>query len=383
MPPFLFFHSPVHFRSERSGTCANYVTYVTMDSTERIDLLNTLNERFSNDELEELCFSMLADPGVGNSKRTVARRLIEHVERRGLVAEFVALCRRLRPDVELPLSQNAPNILPPLAQVMKETVTRETQERLLALRRVCSDQLRALSYDNGTIANFDSCFAELAANGLDHGCETNTDAIELTIDITHVYAALTVANLTGKQFDVDQLVEQQRTKLAAAPLARRGRGLLVVYELSDLLLSVSNSTAAKVVLYHEPVRIHAIALDGLAIIELSSGLDNPSVNRRLEAKVRQCTSPKLIIHIAKRSGIDQQKPGTRAMAAYVDMFLEFWANRRNLAIFLGTLDEGELFISAPPEFSAHSWQQALTMVGCDNLLSQVEQLCSNGVLKLR
>ena len=57
---------------------------------------------FGDEELRSLCFDLGVDYAdlPASNKDGMARELVAHMERRGRIPELVAVCRKLRPNVE-------------------------------------------------------------------------------------------------------------------------------------------------------------------------------------------------------------------------------------------------------------------------------------------
>jgi hypothetical protein len=77
-------------------------TKTTPTETYRASLRKNLVEFFNDSELRDLCFDMNVDYESlnGQNKADKARELVAFCERRQVIADLVARCRKLRPKVE-------------------------------------------------------------------------------------------------------------------------------------------------------------------------------------------------------------------------------------------------------------------------------------------
>jgi anti-sigma regulatory factor (Ser/Thr protein kinase) len=361
----------------------------SMTNYDRLDLLNTLTTRFDENELESISFALGIDYQSlsGTNKVGKARSLILFLEQRGRMSDLMATCRRMRPDVSLiaaPVDMQTPEAPDNFSQ----RISRTSSEKLLLLRRAISSKLLAAGFARPVIADFEFCFGELTDNGIEHGSLSDEDAILVEAEVTDVYVTISVTNLSGIQFDVNQLINHQRAKLAADPMSRRGRGLMAVSELADSINSISNQTGVKIVLYAEPVRFQVCKLDGVTIIEVTSGLANPAINSRMTTEVNKHTAGSLILHVPRRDpkiedAAEHSRHGTKAITHWVDLFTSFKDSSRKLAVYIATSDAGELVLMYPSNFIAQSWPDALRLIGREDLSEQVAKLCESGTLKWR
>jgi len=314
-----------------------------------------------------------------------ARSLILFLEQRERMSDLLATCKRMRPDVSLIATQA---VIPQsdAPDNFSQRIPRTSPEKLLLLRRAISSKLLAAGFARLVIADFEFCFGELTDNGIEHGCKSDEDAIQVEAEVNDLYMTLSVTNLSSIQFDVNQLINQQRAKLAADPLSRRGRGLMAVSELADSIYSIDNHAGVKIVLYAEPVRFQVCKLDGATIIEVTSGLTNPAINSRMSAEVDKHISGSLILHVPRRDPMiedaaEHSRHGTKAITHWVDLFTSFNDSSRKLAVYIATGDAGELVLMYPSNFVASSWSDALHLIGREDLIAQVTALCKAGTLK--
>lgn len=360
-----------------------------MTSYDRLDLLNTLTTKFDENELESISFALGIDYQSlsGTNKVAKARSLILFLEQRGRMDDLLATCKRMRPDVSL-IASPAATLQTDAPDSFSQHIQRTSPEKLLLLRRAISSKLLTTGFTRHVIADFEFCFGELTDNGIEHGCKSDEDAIQVEAEVNDVYVTLSVTNLSGIQFDVNQLIDQQRAKLTADPLARRGRGLMAVSELADSINNINNRAGVKFVLYAEPVRFQVCKLDGVTIIEVASGLTNPAINSRMSDEVDKHTSGSLILHVPRRDPMiedaaEHSRHGTKAITHWVDLFTTFKDSRRKLAVYIATGDAGELVLIYPSNFVASSWPDALRLIGREDLIEQVTALCKAGTLKWR
>jgi hypothetical protein len=67
-----------------------------------MDLRDTLDDRFTDEEIEVLRFDLQVDDGIleaAKSRRMRAQKLVEHLDARGRIGELREMIRRQRPDI--------------------------------------------------------------------------------------------------------------------------------------------------------------------------------------------------------------------------------------------------------------------------------------------
>ena len=63
-------------------------------------LRQNLVDHFNREELRTLCFDLgIEHEDLPDAKEGLARELVAHCQRRGIITDLVAKCRKLRPDV--------------------------------------------------------------------------------------------------------------------------------------------------------------------------------------------------------------------------------------------------------------------------------------------
>lgn len=145
---------------------------------------------------------------------------------------------------------------------------------------------------------FRVCYHELTRNAFEHGSRSEKDYVKLKIEIASFsYISLTVINPKQRKFDPLRLIESNITALRNNPAQKRGRGLILVSEVSDQFKSVNKGAGINVVIYSKRVIYQAISVLDVVTIFVTSGLYNPSLQRRLITEASKYIKSDVIIDI--------------------------------------------------------------------------------------
>jgi len=153
------------------------------------------------------------------------------------------------------------------------------QEYAAILAGLAVSKLVNLEYPIEAVRAFRTCYNELVSNAFGHGCGKR-EHIKVTIDIASALVAATVENARGRNFNVFERLESKRAELDNNPRSLRGRGLILISDLSDELQYLP-PRGVKAVIYKERFGCDALGLSDFQIIRIRSGERNPSLGRRI------------------------------------------------------------------------------------------------------
>ena len=154
-------------------------------------------------------------------------------------------------------------------------VSLDHREQASLLSGICIAKLERLKFDAKALGAFKTTFLELSSNAFEHGCVKETDVVEFIFDLTESYVALQVINPKGRKVLLDLHVRERSAALELNPHSDRGRGLLLVSELADVLEPVAKDTGLKAVIYQDRVAISVSEEDSITILTIDSGIHNP------------------------------------------------------------------------------------------------------------
>lgn len=239
------------------------------------------------------------------------------------------------------------------------TLRKSDQEKTAQFSSLTVSKMKEFEYEAEVISVFKSAYAELVGNAFEHGWRRNRDEVEIIIDVTQAYVALTVSNPKGRKFDIEVEMDKNRGWLATTPTQRRGRGLLLVSELADSLESTANNEGIKAVFYKDSVEfmVETKQEDDLAIIEIVNGLYNPSFRRRLLTTASRYLQYNLIL--------DFRRWVTSTISHDVILDLdELYAKSGKQIVALTASTDGLHRSEAilPDSIVAYSWDEALRKI---------------------
>jgi anti-sigma regulatory factor (Ser/Thr protein kinase) len=148
---------------------------------------------------------------------------------------------------------------------------------------VLKPKLKSLNYTDNAVDEAITLLHELMRNAFEYGCSAPRDKIDLHVDITPAYLSIVVNNSKRHPFDFIAALAKARKKMAAPSTAKRGRGLIRITEVADVVMPTPNQQGVKAVFYRERVRLEVSVEQGVVFIALTGGFYNPSLQRRLLA----------------------------------------------------------------------------------------------------
>ncbi len=245
-------------------------------------------------------------------------------------------------------------------------------EQAVFLGELAAEKMASLQYTEDSINAFSTAYTELTANAFRHGCGSDRKKkVNLSIDINSHYVALTVRNPKGRKFDVIKRLRDQRETLSRNPNARTGRGLLLVNEFADSLDATGDQEGVKVVFYKPPVSFRVAEIEDVVVIELLSGLKNPSSSRRLAQIVDRYPNRNLIIDFSKyeRKGT----PKTELLTTYIDLSRLVEQAGKKFVILLSRNPSSDVvsLMMLPMDLLAFSWDQALEKLDRAYLMDKI------------
>ncbi|MGB7985014.1 MAG: ATP-binding protein [Terracidiphilus sp.] len=166
---------------------------------------------------------------------------------------------------------------------LKAKVERTHKEHAVLLADLSTEKIEQLDYTQEGIRAFRSCFNELVTNAFEHGCKLG-GTIAIDIEISRSYASFSVENSRGIRFDFQKSFRDTFQALTIQPRRKRGRGLALVNNLADSL-EVLPPSGIKAVIYRDRFSSDQFSYNGISIITILSGIDNPSLNRRMNQQV--------------------------------------------------------------------------------------------------
>lgn len=236
---------------------------------------------------------------------------------------------------------------------------KDEAEKISHYRNIAVSKIESLRYTAEVIRSFSTAYSELVNNAFEHGWRNNRDTIKITIDVNSSFIALTVINLGGRKFDIQEIMERNRKKIHEDPHTRRGRGLLVVAELSDTFENLADQRSVKAVFFADRVvfNIQVQEEKGLTILEVLEGLYNPSFQRRLTVTAKKLLQNHLIL--------DFQRWVTSTVAHFVIIELnELYSLSGKRIVALIAPDSGDQGSEAilPDAVIAYTWEEALRKI---------------------
>lgn len=139
------------------------------------------------------------------------------------------------------------------------------------------DILRFLDYPEPKIEDIKLAYSELINNGLEHGCVTPEDYVQVKITLTPRYCRMKVQDF-GKGFDLESVLALAQERISD-PEFERGRGLLAVWKSCNSLQQVSPNDVIAIVLSKSEYCRYNMNIDEkrIAIIQIIGSLDMNTV----------------------------------------------------------------------------------------------------------
>lgn len=239
--------------------------------------------------------------------------------------------------------------------VVKAKVEYTHQEHAALLAGLAAAKLQSLDFTGEGIEAFRTSYLEMTTNAFEHGCAKD-QAIGITIEVSTEYVSATIENARGYDFDMPSMLQNKRRQIAANPRSRRGRGLVLVAELSDTLDKVA-PRGLKAVFYRSRVEFEKLNFRDLIVVRLNDGMLNPSLSRRLF---------RLISHALVTSDVvlDLSEYASYAGTVLVTVLLELGelgqtAGHELVVIVARAVEQEVNFFKATDQTVVTSWTDAL------------------------
>lgn len=182
---------------------------------------------------------------------------------------------------------------------LQASIDPQDTERSVLLRDIIETKLFELEFTPECCEAFCTSYIELYANVIAHGLPDRRDKspkIRMSFDMSPSYVSVTMHNPNKKPIKLNHLMGAALTGFRRNMYAKRGRGLLMIHELSDSFASTDNG-AVKAVFYRDRVDLGLAQTQDITIISIISGHKNPSLARRLLAQIQEVSSTKLIVDL--------------------------------------------------------------------------------------
>jgi anti-sigma regulatory factor (Ser/Thr protein kinase) len=231
------------------------------------------------------------------------------------------------------------------ACTIRARVQKSSSEESAFLCGVCLSKMTALNFGSEAIESFETSYGEISDNAFEHGCWEPNEAVEFELDITPSYVTVKVVNPKARQFDLLNILERAPLTIQANPAQRRGRGLLLVSELADTLESIEAQTGVKAVFFKNRVELVSTTVEGITVLDVKSGVHNPSLERRLTKVALNLNRADLVIDFRRWVA------GTRAYWVVLNLDEAYRKYGRRLVAWLSNRSEVHL----PEHLAAYSW----------------------------
>ncbi len=251
-------------------------------------------------------------------------------------------------------------------------------EHAYLLGGLTSDKMQSLGYTSDAITAFEYTYRELTSNAFEHGCRPGSkDRVTIAIDITMHYVSFAVRNPSGRQFELEQIIESQRTNLTADQRSKRGRGLVIAAEFADSLSPIENGEGVKAVFYKPAVVLRLSQLDDVAIIHVIDGLENPSIRRRIRDIAEPQLGKHLILDLVKFAAKPELRtPSTTLLTGSLELQEKFQAAGRRMVLLVNPKPSSKVFRLGifDPSILAYSVNEALNKIGKPQLRDELKRL---------
>jgi anti-sigma regulatory factor (Ser/Thr protein kinase) len=185
-----------------------------------------------------------------------------------------------------------------------------SKEHAYLLGGLALEKMHNLRFQESSISGFDYAYRELSTNAFEHGCRNNPRGkVKLVLEITAHYVSVIVCNPKGSAFDLHKQITKQKLLLERDKTSPRGRGLLISNEFADELFPIPKRLAVKAVIYNPSVKLDVASDANLVVINIITGLGNPSIGRRIAQAIDKYPSHNALINF---SGIGEKGEPTRA-----------------------------------------------------------------------
>jgi anti-sigma regulatory factor (Ser/Thr protein kinase) len=275
---------------------------------------------------------------------------------------------------------------------LQANIAQSYSEQASLLSGLTSSKMKKLSYPNEAIEAFDVVFSELVTNAFEHGCTTKKDRIKLIIDITGEYIALTVINPKRRSVNLDFILAKNRSLLADNPYLQRGRGLMIVADLADTLEETVSGDGIKAVIYPRRVSFEVDVIEDLTIIQLTGGVRNPSLMRRLVALASNYLENDLILDFSRYASkwrwkerfFEMEDSLAPRMVLHIEGVFSKVGKKVVLLVGYHNPIRSNVDRTFPDALIAYSLNEALQKIGRSNLSKKIRARVKRlGILKKR
>jgi anti-sigma regulatory factor (Ser/Thr protein kinase) len=256
----------------------------------------------------------------------------------------------------------------------------DSREHAYLLGGLTGDKMTSLGYARDAVDGFNYVYRELTSNAFEHGCKpASKDRVTIVIEITGHYVSLVVSNPRGTKFDLAALLEQQAAHLKKDHRSRRGRGLVICNDFADSLTAVASGEGIKALFFKPSVVLKLSQLEEVAVIHVLSGLENPSVRRRIKALAEQNLDRDLILDIelfGEAPAERRSHPSTTIVTGSLELLETFEKAGRKLVVLIGPNSSPSVFRLGifDPSVVAFSPAGAAEKLGKPGLKSKIEKL---------
>lgn len=231
---------------------------------------------------------------------------------------------------------------------LEASIKRSYVEQAILLSDLTTTKMENLHFDSEAITAFKVIFLELIRNAFEHGCKSDKDTVKIIIEITKTYVGLSIVNPKGKKFNPDNIIASNKLSLSKSPSLLRGRGLLLVKQLSDTLTTIENGTGIKVVVYSDRIQFDSDVFEGLIVITVESGFYNPALSERLGDEIAKLPQLDVILNFSD-FGV-----GTDLSRKIIELNIKSAARQKILVIIN---DDSNIML--PSDMIAYTWREAL------------------------
>ncbi|MBE7535437.1 MAG: ATP-binding protein [Anaerolineales bacterium] len=231
---------------------------------------------------------------------------------------------------------------------LEASIKRSYVEQAILLSDLTTTKMENLHFDSEAITAFKVIFLELIRNAFEHGCKSDKDAVKIIIEITKTYVGLSIVNPKGKKFAPDNIIASNKSSLSKNPSLLRGRGLLLVKQLSDTLTTIENGAGIKAVVYSDRIQFDSDVFEGLIVITVKSGFYNPSLSERLGDEIAKLPQLDVILNFSD-FGL-----GTDLSRKIIELNIKSAARQKIIAIIN---DDSNIML--PSDMVAYTWREAL------------------------
>lgn len=225
---------------------------------------------------------------------------------------------------------------------------------------LAAGKMKNLQYPDESIRSFRTAFSELGNNAFQHGCDGKQD-IHIKIEVSSEYVSATLTNAKGHEFNLRQVLEENRQSLRSNARKSRGRGLLMVDLLADSLEQFGK-TSVKAVFYRDRVSLERLLFKDLVIYRVNSGILNPSLSRRIVlAALEDIQEHDVILDLGNLAA---SSPGSDIVTVTLKLSdLAIAKGHKFVAVVARKIGSEISLCYTDASLMVDSWQEALDRVG--------------------